>query len=447
MVLQAETRERLRLLIRAIESRPLPAPEPERVAVEAAWDLEALRPPLMQTWDGSVRRATAAGWLTYREEHFDLDGHAVGHQPLASLRHAGGAALGLLSLDGEAGEATLEDLLFLDIETTGLGGAGAMVFLVAVAHVQGSTLRMRQYLAETPAEEGPLLDALLGDIREAIADPVLVTYNGRAFDAPMLDGRATLHRRRAGFESLRHIDMLPPARHLYRGWLPSCRLVEVESRILGVTRPSADVDGAEVPAWYFRFLRSGDMRFVVPIASHNLLDVLSLAALLGRVAAFLEDAARPQAHEALGFGRLLGRPAPLRAIRAYEDALGDLDGVDGCAADDRHEGAAARLETLWRLSLLQKRHGEIEDAARCWRELIRQHGPWSLRAHEELAKFLEHRARDLPGASAVVEGALARLDGGGSGVHRVPGAERWRQVFHHRRDRLTSRIASTISRT
>ncbi|MSP22325.1 MAG: hypothetical protein EXR66_04815 [Dehalococcoidia bacterium] len=147
---------------------------------------------------------------------------------------------------------------------------------------RGATLRMRQYLAESPAEEGLLLDALLSDIRESIADPVLVTYNGRAFDAPMLDGRATLHRRRAGFASRRHIDMLPPARHLYKGWLPSCRLAEVEAHILGVTRPSADVDGAEVPAWYFRFLRSGDMRFVEPIASHNLLDVLSLAALLGR---------------------------------------------------------------------------------------------------------------------------------------------------------------------
>lgn len=429
MLLQSETRERLRALIREIEARPTPA----RPTIEVLTRASTAHP-----WPGAVRRETASGWLTYREEHFDLDGHAVGSQALSALRHAKGQGLGLLSNDAGLEDAALEDLLFLDIETTGLGGAGAMVFLVGVAHVEGATLRMRQYLAESPAEEGPLLDALLGDMRAALPDPVLVTYNGRAFDAPMLDGRATLHRRRAGFESLRHIDMLPPARQLYRGWLPSCRLAEVESRVLGVTRPSADVDGAEVPAWYFRFLRSGDMRFVQPIASHNLLDVLSLAALLGRVAAFLEDVERPVGHEALGLGRLLGRRAPARATQAYEDALADL------------EDEPARLEALWRLSILHKRHGPVEDAARCWRELADQPGPWSLRAHEELAKFLEHRARDLVGATAVVEGALARLEGiGGIAVGASPqvsGGERWRQAFRHRLDRLTSRVASKPSR-
>ena len=447
-VLQQETRERLRTLIRAIEARPLPpATAVARAPIEDASLLDG--GPPAGSWDGAIRRQVASGWLTYREEHFDLDTHEVGRQPLAALRHAGAASLGLLSPSGEAAEARLEELLFLDIETTGLGGAGAMVFLVAVAHVEGTTLRMRQYLAESPAEEGPLLDALLGDVHEAIADPVLVTYNGRAFDAPMLDGRATLHRRRAGFESLRHIDMLPPARQLYRGWLPSCRLVEVESRVMGVTRPSADVDGAEVPAWYFRFLRSGDMRFVAPIASHNLLDVLSLAGFLGRVAAFLEDVAQPEAHEALGLGRLLGRHAPLRAMRAYQGAIADL--ADGDDDYDGYEGGRpARVEALWRLSLLHKRHGLIEDAAGCWRELTRQHGPWSLRAHEELAKFLEHRARDLPGATTVVEGALAHLDACEDVAVGAPGglgADRWRQAFHHRLDRLTSRAASTPLRT
>ena len=382
----------------------------------------------VRSWDGAARREVTSGWLTYREERFDLDTHAVGAQPLTSLRHASGDVLGFLSRDTEAAGGAIEDLLFLDIETTGLGGAGAMVFLVGVAHLKGSTLLMRQYLAESPAEEGSLLDALLGDIRAALPDPVLVTYNGRAFDAPMLDGRATLHRRRAGFESLRHIDMLPPARQLYRGWLPSCRLAEVESRVLGVTRPSADVEGAEVPAWYFRFLHSGDMRFVAPIASHNLLDVLSVVALLGRVASFLEGAEWPQAHEALGLGRLLGQRAPARAMRAYEGAIADIG------------EAPARLEALWRLSLLHKRHGAVEDAARCWGELAGQPSPWSLRAHEELAKFFEHRARDLPSAAAVVHGALARLD---TGASNRSNSDRWRRALSHRLDRLTSRLGTT----
>jgi hypothetical protein len=373
--------------------------------------------------------------MTYREQWFPLDEHVVGTQPLASLRHSGPAELPLLTPDlagegSEAGDAgdLLARLFFLDIETTGLGGAGAMVFLVAVAHLEGDALRLRQYLAESPAEEAALLDALLEDMNAALPDPILVTYNGRTFDAPVLDGRATMHRRRAGFESLPHLDALAPARTLYRGWLPSCRLVDVESRILGVTRPSADVDGAEVPAWYFRFLRSGDMRFVSPIASHNLLDVLSLAALTGRLVALLRGVETPRGAEALGLARLLARRQPERAIAHLEAMV--------------EQQTPLRDELLWLLSLLLKRHGAGERALPHWQELAAGRGAWSLRALEELAKYYEHRARDFSEAARHVDDALDGL----ARSHPAPAAERWRQAFHHRRQRLTSRMDRARSR-
>ncbi len=418
-----DVRERLRQLIRQIETRPAPSPAPRGTRAPAA-SLRSTRPTVAPL-DGAVRRETASGPMTYREEPFVVDEYLVGTQPLASLRHVGADELRVLSSDLEhsgTDAQALERLLFLDIETTGLGGAGAMVFLVAMAHIEGGTLRMRQYLAETPAEEGALLDALLEDIAASVDDPILVTYNGRTFDAPMLDGRATLHRKRAGFESLPHLDALGPARALYRGWLPSCRLAEVEARILGVTRPSADVDGAEVPAWYFRFLRSGDMRFVEPIASHNLLDVLSLAALTGRLASLLRGGEEPRGAEGLGLGRLLARRDPHRAIAALQQA----EATPGTAGD--------RREVLWLLGRLQKRHGFHEEAVPLWRELAGDPGAWSLRAHEELAKFYEHRAGDLPQAALVVERALREL--GGSAVVD----ERSRGAFRHRLERLTSRM-------
>ncbi len=314
-------------------------------------------------------------------------------------------------------------LLFLDIETTGLGGAGAMVFLVAIGHVEDGVLRMRQYLAESPAEEGALLEALVEDVHASIPSPILVTYNGRTFDAPMLDARATMHRRRFGFDSLPHVDVLPPARTLYRGWLPSCRLLDVESRVLGVTRPSADVDGAEVPAWYFRYLRSGDMRFVEPIASHNLLDVLSLAALTGRIAALVRGAEHPRGTEALGVARLLASRAPDRAIALLEDAApGD---------------APRRADLVWLLASLLKRQGRHEHAVPLWQELADQPGPWSVRALEELAKFCEHRSRDLQLAVDHVDQALTRIATVSSPFEADGRAA---AAFRHRRERLTLRL-------
>jgi hypothetical protein len=202
----------------------------------------------------------------------------------------------------------------------------------------------------------------------------------------------------------------------------------VESGILGVTRPSADVDGAEVPAWYFRFLRSGDMRFVTPLASHNLLDVLSLAALTGRLAALVRGVEAPRGAEALGLARLLARRQPERAITHLEAAV--------------EEQTPLRDELLWLLSLLLKRHGARERAVPHWHELASGRGAWSLRALEELAKYYEHRARDFSAAARHVDDALDGL----ARSYPAPAAERWRQAFRHRRQRLTSRMERARSR-
>lgn len=435
-MLRAETRDRLRLLIREIETKP-----PREAAVPVAPAREVER------WDGedprglvdgdpagerltadrvladSTRRETAEGVCTYVERRYELD-YLVGSQSLRELAAIEGA-LGVISPDAGADSATLEELVFLDIETTGLSGAGAIAFLVATGRVKGGAFVLRQYLAESPAEEGALLDALLADVALA-DDPVLVTYNGRAFDAPVLDGRATLHRRRAGFEALRHVDLLMPARKMYRGWLASCRLATVESEVMGLTRPSADVDGAEVPAWYFRFLRLGDMRYIEPIASHNAIDVLSLAALTGRLAALTSGARAPEGGESLGLARLLA-------------AAGDEPGARGWleAASRELPLGAARREALMRLGLMHRRAARHDLAEPLWWELASTPGLWSLHAHEELAKFYEHRQRDFARASDVVERALAGA-GASAGVSGIlPRAE---QSLRYRLARLTSRM-------
>jgi hypothetical protein len=291
-----------------------------------------------------------------------------------------------------------------------------MAFLVATGRLEGGAFVLRQYLAETPAEEPALLHALLDDAR-LCAEPVLVTYNGRRFDAPMLDQRATLHRLRAGFEPLRHVDLLHATRRVYGRTLPSCRLVAVEADVLGVTRPSLDVDGAEVPSWYFRFLRSGDMRFIGPLASHNEQDVLSLAGLVGHFGGLLGGAQLVRGHQAFGLARLC--------------AGGDQEEAWLRRALDLLPPVPARDEVLWRLAAMHKRAGRRALAVPLWREIAEAQGALAVAALVELAKYREHLLQDFEQALEAVERALGsrQLD------------MRSRATLLHRRSRLSRRAA------
>ncbi len=435
-MLTPETRDRLRALIREIESRPTKPlhrapPHEESDAIERvgayAWEVEEARPPDGYREGGWVRRETSAGWCSERVRRYAL-AEDCGRQPLAELQHASADVLGLLARGESVESARLTDLLFLDIETTGLGGSGACVFLVAVGSIRDDVLELRQYLAGSPAEEGALLDALLNDAGlEEGRRPVLVTYNGRGFDAPMLDARATMHRRRAGFDALPQVDLLPVARTLYRGTLRSMRLKYVESAVVGVTRPSADVDGAEVPGWYFRFLRSGDLRFIDPIASHNLIDVLSLAGLLARTAAILAGHRRPTAGERVGLAKLLRADGDTaRAEAQLRDALASLP---------RGELRSRALEDL---AGLAKRRGDYAVAETLWTELASMPAPEGIRASIELAKYYEHRARDHARAAAMAQAAYHR-------AQRANATRRSLDAIAHRLRRLEARQAAAIS--
>src|SRR5690606_4313108 len=298
-------------------------------------------------------------------------------QPLAPLAAVGGETLALLVPGAEVEDATAEDLVFLDIESTGLGGAGAIAFLVATARLErrdgAQVLVLRQYLAASPPEEAAVMDALLEDTG-LDGDPVLATYNGRTFGAPMLAGRATMHRRRAGFEVLRQFDLLQTARAGYRGLLPSCRLAEVEAAVLGLTRPEGEVSGAAVPRCYFNYLRTRDERWVEPVIVHNAIDVLALAGLTARLAGLVTGEVEARGIDALVAGRLLAAARQSeRACSYFERALEDLP------------PSPARQEAAARLAVLHKSAGRRDLAEPLWRQVAERRGHGRLRAHVELA--------------------------------------------------------------
>ena len=246
----------------------------------------------------------------------------------------------------------------------------------------------------------------------------------------MLDQRATMHRRRAGFDSLRHIDLLRPARTLYRGLLPSCRLSVVEAEVLALTRPGDEVPGGEVPAWYFRFLRSGDARYLLPLISHNALDVLALGGLLARLSALARAEKTPERGiDALALGRLFAeRGRPERALACLAAAVRTL------------APSLARDDALMRLAALHKRRGRRDLAEPLWRELAARPAAASLRARVELAMYYEHHRRDFALADGEVGAAMEIVDGT-LARNGDPTGARWRESLAHRRARIRARAA------
>ena len=169
--------------------------------------------------------------------------------------------------------------MYFDLETTGLsGGAGMVAFLAGVGEWTPDGFRTTQFLLPSFAAERALLHALnayLGD------DAVLVTYNGRTFDVPVMEVRGEMQRVPQVVCSLPHLDMLHAARRLWRMSEEgdrSCRLTHLEESVLGVGRVG-DVGGFEIPARYFQFVRGGSAALLEPVLLHNRLDLLSLAAL------------------------------------------------------------------------------------------------------------------------------------------------------------------------
>jgi len=290
-----------------------------------------------------------------------------------------------------------EQLLFIDLETTGLaGGAGTYAFLVGCAWFDGPTFRIRQLFLSAYAAERALLEGL-AQLTEGITG--IVSFNGKSFDLPLIETRYLFHRRQTPFAALPHVDMLHPARRLWRagddeaaGTTSSCGLGVLEDAVCGMRR-NGDVPGFEIPARYFNYVRSGDARPLERVFEHNRLDLISLALLTAEASRLLDHgpAAARTAREALGLGRLYERGGLCAQARdAYAVAAGIGEAVS--RAD-----TLTRAEALRCYAVLCRRQRLYADAADAWRSLLdlRRCPPHIAReAMEALAVHHEHRLRD-----------------------------------------------------
>ena len=276
-------------------------------------------------------------------------------------------------------------MLFLDLETTGIaGGAGTYAFLVGCGWFEGGVFRSRQFFLADFGAERALLEAV-GEFAGNLA--CIVTYNGKTFDLPLLETRFSLQRMPTPFAEIAHVDMLHPARRMWRQDEVECRLTYLEQALCGHERES-DVPGFEIPSRYFQYVRSGDARPLQAVLEHNRLDIVSLAMLTARAAQLLEEgpSTAMTSREAFGLGRLYERAGLM------DDALASYRRASGGGA------GTIRVEALRAMAIMLRRLRRYQEAASTWGDLLAAPGcspAYAREASEALAVHHEHRARDL----------------------------------------------------
>ncbi|HEY3840217.1 MAG TPA: ribonuclease H-like domain-containing protein [Bryobacteraceae bacterium] len=284
---------------------------------------------------------------------------------------------------------------FLDTETTGLaGGTGTYAFLIGCGSIERDGFRVRQFFMRDYSEEASQLHALAEYLARF---DVLITYNGKTYDQPLLETRYRMVRQRHPFSRMEHLDLLFGSRRLWKIRLDSCRLVHLENQILGVER-EGDLPGELIPYYYFDYVRTQKAVKLVPILHHNVVDIVSLACLTAIVPeAFRSPSTIPVRHgsDLLGVARWL-----LRAERAHE-SLALLRRALNLGLPDAH-----LFRTMLEIGLLEKKLGNDAASVAMFTELAASPNLYQGRAYEELAKFYEHRERNY--AMALEMTRLAR---------------------------------------
>ncbi len=386
------------------------------------------------------------------EETYPFD-HVHGDLPLSSFLDLSPQVAAQVAHDRALASVDLRQVCFLDTETTGLsGGTGKMAFVVGLGFFAEDGFRVRQYFLRDPGDEPAMIEAVAELLPEFEA---LVSFNGRAFDVPILENRFILARIPPPTVGVPHLDLLHPARRLYHYRLASCALGALERGVLGVLRAQDDVPGGVIPYLYRDYLRTGDAREMKRVLYHNTVDILSLVTLAARVCrAFAnpwaeaederggERGARLSGAEFFGLGRWYAAEGrPIEAERAYRtvlrlcpgpapslvegQALSTVEGqvlstVEGQARDTELP-PDLRAKALRALGYLLKRAGRRAEAFAYWQQLALETAPHTadhILAHVELAKYFEWHVGDLSLAAGWTRAALARVQNWPAGMHR-----------------------------
>ncbi len=401
-------------------------------------ELERVQPK-MTTPKLEPKSVTLDGLLGGMEQDgcFVVERRFTVHRPhgtvrLSSLREISTAALAIAGKDESLTNLDLSRALFLDTETTGLaGGTGTVAFLLGVGRLEGEEFVVRQYFLRQPCEEAAMLKRLQADVSDSAG---LVTFNGKTFDLPLLRTRVVLHRLNVDFDSLPHFDVLHAARRLWKDQFEDRSLGGLESNVLRLRRHQ-DVPGALIPQIYFDFLRYGDTSQLPEVFAHNCQDIVSMAALLARIAQLVQ-------HPLQSRDGALISPPELRRVAWLYRQLGDFAASAALFEQLLQQSqSTSRLEDHLTLGLCYKSQRRYEEANRIWRETV-ERLPFHPLPYIELAKHCEHREGTLPAALEWVERAWRNLQLSEE-LGRGNDSRLYKSDLLHRQDRLRRKLKHT----
>ncbi|MCO4768797.1 MAG: ribonuclease H-like domain-containing protein [Deltaproteobacteria bacterium] len=359
------------------------------------------RPPTHPPQLSRELRGDDTGAWFHCEARFPA-GHLHGAMALDRVLEVDAAGAVVLSGDPRLSSFDPREAVFFDLETTGLmGGGGNLAFIVGIATVdEDGGVHLVQYLLREPGDEAALLEGLLPTLEAA---KFLVSFNGKSFDRHVLADRFVMNRMSPDVVlDTPHLDLIHPARRLFRRSLASCSLSSLEEACLGVFRHD-DMPGSEAPAAWFAWLRTGDGSAVRRVQDHNALDLLSLVTLTAHLDRCVQapGAALPDPAALAQAGRLLVERGE---IDRGEQVLQIL--TRGDAQDPVVYGAMHHLAEHLR------RSGRHEEALPLWRRMRAAAGGQDLHPWRSEAVALEHRLDRAGEALDVVDELLARLANG-----------------------------------
>lgn len=327
--------------------------------------------------------------------------------------------------DDRLGQLDLSQFAFLDTETSGLsGGTGTYAFMVGAGRFVDGEFRLALFFMPDPADEPALLEALAEFLAPCAS---LVTFNGKAFDAPLLRTRYALNQIPCPFDGFSHLDLLPLARRLWRDRLPSRALKYLEEHILLAPRTTEEVPGYEIPWLYFDFLRTGQAEPLKGVFYHNAMDVIAMAALLNQVSAMLADPHHFDLEHGLD---LIALARLFEDLHHWEDAALLYERGLKTNLPEADFGKA-----LQRLSALQRRRGNLATAVRLWEQAA---GEGHIFAHVELAKYHEHHGQDPATALAWTLNAARLVAAADLPVYI---RRHWIDELLHRQGRLEAKLS------
>jgi uncharacterized protein YprB with RNaseH-like and TPR domain len=271
----------------------------------------------------------------------------------------------------------LEDILFIDTETTGLsGGTGTMAFMVGLGFFTKEGFLTEQLFLDYPSDELALI-IQLNSILEKFK--ILVSYNGSSFDIPLLKSRFLINRVEPPFKQFQHLDLLHLSRKLWKLRLPTIKLRDVETEILHFIREEEEVPGWMVPQIYFDFIRNRDARPLKGVFYHNCMDVLSLAIIFNYISDMLSNpASNDDLHrlDLLSIARLFETHGLLdESTKIYKRSL------------DRGVPGDIPPKMLFKYGQICKRLSHPEMALEFW-DLAFQNGDFS--SAIQISKYYEH---------------------------------------------------------